>query len=134
MSCFCQSNRKCDECNEREKRLVWEEVEQVEAGNGVGMICKVLNFGNRKKVVGFFLDKNVYYGPCPTLCKKAHCQQLVGHLEVPFKNVFFWPCPTWCKIARCQQPWRKELPCQNKVALNGKSGMTSPVAVIDLHQ
>ena len=93
MSCFCQSNRKGDECNEREKTLVWEEVEQVEAGIGFDKICKVLNFGNRKKVVGFFLDKNVFFGPCPTSCKKAHCQQLVGHLEVPFKNEFFLALP-----------------------------------------
>ena len=61
MACFSQSNRKCDECNEREKRLVWEEVEQVEAGIGFDKICKVLNFGNRKKVVGFFFYKNVFF-------------------------------------------------------------------------
>ena len=62
MSCFCQSNRKCDECNEREKRLVWEEVEQVEAGIGFDKICKVLNFGNTKKVVGFFGIKTLFFG------------------------------------------------------------------------
>ena len=67
MSCFCQSNRKGDECNERQKMLVWEEVEQVEAGNGFDKICKVLDFGNRKKVVGFFLDKNVFFWPLPYL-------------------------------------------------------------------